>query len=132
MEHSIASAIRTVGAQICRRLDVLIEAAGKPPVEDIEGTPAPRKPLAASAQKQSADSSVASAKKRGRPRKNQTPTAVSKACTSGDDDEETPPCGLAEVSAFYFLFYFVLLIPGRFFTAPNTSCFLLFMEKRVT
>jgi hypothetical protein len=48
MQHTVAMAIRTVGAQICRRLDVLIEAAGKPPVVDIEGTRAPRRPLAPS------------------------------------------------------------------------------------
>jgi len=68
MEHSIAQAIRTVGAQICRRLDVLIEAAGKPPVQDIEGTPAPRKPLApATFKKQNTPVATAPAKKRGRP-----------------------------------------------------------------
>jgi hypothetical protein len=49
MEHTVAQAIRTVGAQICRRLDVLIDAAGKPPVKDIEGTIASRKPLTAGA-----------------------------------------------------------------------------------
>jgi hypothetical protein len=86
MEHSIAQAIRTVGAKICRRLDVLIAAAGQPAVEDIEGTPAPRKPLATGAAKKNQDPCAASpqpqeaqnigAKRgRGRPPKNQaTPT----------------------------------------------------------
>ena len=67
-EHSIAQAIRIVGAQICRRLDVLIEASGKPPVQDIEGTKAPPKPLAPHAQaaKDQYETSPVP-KKRGRP-----------------------------------------------------------------
>jgi hypothetical protein len=58
MEHSVASAIRTVGEKICRRLDVLIAAAGQPPVQDIEGTNAPRKPLAPSVAAKNKDAAV--------------------------------------------------------------------------
>ena len=48
-DHTIAQVFRTVGAQICRRLDVLIDVAGRPAVVDIEGSPAPRKPFTAGA-----------------------------------------------------------------------------------
>jgi hypothetical protein len=94
MEHSISSAIRTVGAQICRRLDVLIEAAGKPPVRDIEGTPAPRKPLAGNAaikKEQAAPAPApapAPAKKRGRPPKNAQAAASNTATTTATDSDE--------------------------------------------
>ena len=109
MEHSISSAIRTVGAQICRRLDVLIEAAGKPPVQDIEGTLAPRKPLAHNVKMSSVETPVEPAKKRGRPPKNKTPTPVSKTSSSSDSDEndkdqQTPLDEHAEVSAIFFFF----------------------------
>jgi hypothetical protein len=116
----------------------LIEAAGKPPVQDIEGTHAPRKPLAENADPKKEQPVTVSnpplAKKRGRPpnktkANNQTPTAVE---SGSDDSVETPHTDTAEVIAIYFSFLFVLLIPGRLFSAPNTSCFLLFMDKRIT
>ena len=68
MEHSIATAIRFATAKICRRLDVLIEAMGHSPVQDIEGTSAPRKPLHPSAVAKTPTSSKPH-KKRGRPHK---------------------------------------------------------------
>ncbi len=120
MEHSISSAIRTVGAQICRRLDVLIEAAGKPPVQDIEGTRAPSKPLAPNAAAKNdaslsqppvtatpAHPTLAHAtpvpKKRGRPSKVQS-AQVSEAATPQNDTPEVT----CEVSIFFqFVFLFV-------------------------
>ncbi len=70
MNHSIATAIRFATTKICRRLDVIIEAMGKPPVQDIEGTSAPRKPLHPSAVAKTPTSSKPP-KKRGRPHKNE-------------------------------------------------------------
>jgi hypothetical protein len=110
MEHSLSSAIRTVGAQICRRLDVLIKAAGMPPVEDIEGTPAPRKPLAGGAFKKNLETPVASAppKKRGRPPKQRqqqqaaSPTAATNDNMSSSEDSEAPQ-NTAEVKIIFFL-----------------------------
>lgn len=97
MEHSIAQAIRTVGAQMCRRLDVLIEAAGKPPVQDIEGTSAPRKPLAPSAMLQIARAARADAssppsdtpapKKRGRPPTNKQQLKAKNVSVAFDSSE---------------------------------------------
>jgi hypothetical protein len=94
-DHSIAQAIRIVGARVCRRLDALIEKFGIPPVEDIEGTNAPRKPLAHHAQ-QTPD---VRAKKRGRPPKTITPAAAPKPTTSECDS----PADTCEVSCFFFV-----------------------------
>jgi hypothetical protein len=127
MEHSIASAIRTVGAKICRRLDVLIAAAGQPPVQDIEGTPAPRRPLAASACQKIQETSAATPRlqenqtlpdsnkrKRGRPPKKSAAATPAATATPGssssdnDDDEGTPDntCfDFAEVKPFCFPFF---------------------------
>ncbi len=105
MEHSIAKAIRIANAQICRRLDVLIEAAGKPPVIDIEGTPAPRRPLAPSAlaAERAAVSAPASSpaipRKRGRPPKTQTQSSTKKVAAASDSSEEAET---ADVSVFFF------------------------------
>lgn len=120
MDHSIARAIRTVGEKICRRLDVLIEAAGQPPVKDIEGTNAPRKPLAPSAAAKN-DASLSQPpvtatpahatpahatpvpKKRGRPSKVQSAQVSEAATPQNDTPEET-----CEVSIFFqFVFLFV-------------------------
>jgi|LauGreDrversion4_2_1035121.scaffolds.fasta_scaffold324776_2 hypothetical protein len=107
MEHSIAKAIRIAGAQICRRLDVLIEAAGKPPVQDIEGTFAPRNPLApAAARKEQPVTAPASSpavipRKRGRPRKND------------EVSQEELSDKTAEVSVIIFLLLlFFTILPG--------------------
>ncbi len=115
MEHSIAQAIRTVGAQICRRLDVLIEAAGKPPVKDFEGSRAPSKPLTPSAARKNQDFSPVSPdvpKKRGRPPKipkdPKTPVAqaaqASASSSSSDDDASQKN---AEVGAHIFLYVYL-------------------------
>jgi hypothetical protein len=112
MEHSIAKAIRIAGAQICRRLDVLIEAAGKPPVIDIEGTFAPRNPLApAAARKEQPVTAPASSpavipRKRGRPRKNH------RTSDTGEVSQEEPD-NTAEVSVIIFLLLlFFTILPG--------------------
>jgi hypothetical protein len=85
----------------------LLEMGGMPPVKDIEGTPAPRKPLAhhAIVSKQETPSAP---KKRGRPPKNQTknqiPTDAQPSSSSEDETpegtpKETPEDALAEVTA---------------------------------
>jgi hypothetical protein len=116
MEHSVAQAIRTVGAQICRRLDVLIEAAGKPPVKDFEGTPAPRKPLAPNVHMQMTKehNTPTSARKRGRPCKIKPETPVEEPQPSAS---LLPPTGTSgdtcEVNAIsIFLYIFLLFLPG--------------------
>ena len=118
MDHSIARAIRTVGEKICRRLDVLIEAAGQPPVEDIEGTNAPRKPLAPSAAKknhvpcavspnhQEALTTIGKKRGRGRPPKNQvtpTPGETLAASATSEIDSAGENC-----EASFFLYMCVL------------------------
>jgi hypothetical protein len=152
-EHSIAKAIRTVGAQICRRLDVLIEAAGKPPVIDIEGTSAPRHPLAhAAAQKKEqpvaalSPAPAAAMKKeqavaalspapalpgkrgRGRPPKNKIQandqTPITFESFSGsDDNEESSHTDTAEVSAIYFSFLFVFTNTWQVVFCPEHQLF---------
>ena len=88
MQHTVAAAIRAVGEKICRRLDVLIEAAHKPPVQDIEGTTAPRKPLAACAlaMQESSTPATSSGKKRGRPPK--TPAITTPKAGGAEDSAE--------------------------------------------
>ena len=93
MDHTIAQAIRAIGAKICRRLDVLIVAAGQPPVQDIEGTFAPRNTMAPHALQ--TPYGPPKQKKRGRPPnapKTTTPPASPKRTTptpksSGDTCE---------------------------------------------
>jgi hypothetical protein len=125
MQHTVAMAIRTVGAQICRRLDVLIEAAGKPPVVDIEGTRAPRRPLAPSALAAERAAVPAPAvtppvpkkRGRGRPPKTQTQSSSKKVAADSDsspvadsssDNEETPG-NTADVKNQSFIFVFVFI-----------------------
>ena len=104
-DHTIAQAVRTVGAQICRRLDVLIEKFGMPPVQDIEGTNAPRRPLAPhaaiSTTQQTPD---VSAKKRGRPPKKITPAAAPKPTTSEFSDSPADTCEVSFCLNVCFLF----------------------------
>ncbi len=126
MEHSVAKAIRTVGAQICRRLDVLIEAAGKPPVVDIEGTLAPRRPLAPSALAAERAAVVAleapevtppAPQKRGRPPKNNSNKKVAVVLDSSSSEAET-----SDVSLFIcFLFIYFHKLPG--FLLPSAQAF---------
>jgi hypothetical protein len=128
MQHTVAMAIRTVGAQICRRLDVLIEAAGKPPVVDIEGTRAPRRPLAPSAlaaeraavpalEALSPEVTPPAPKKRGRPPKNNSNKKVAVVLDSSSSEAET-----SDVSLFIcFLFIYFHIFPG--FLLPSAQAF---------
>jgi hypothetical protein len=116
MEHSVAQAIRAMTAKICRRLDVLIDAAGKPPVEDVEGTPAPRKPLAPSAAKKNMETPVSPPvpKKRGRPPKTPkdpktpVPQAAQASASSSSSDEDASQ-EHAEVGAHIFLYVYLCI-----------------------
>jgi hypothetical protein len=114
-EHTIAQAIRIVGAKICRRLDVLIEASGKPPVQDIEGTPAPRKPLAPKVERHKIQdhNTPVSARKRGRPCKIKPETPEEKPQPSASllPPTETPD-DTCEVNAFLIFYIFLIILPG--------------------
>ncbi len=113
MEHSVAQAIRAMTAKICRRLDVLIDAAGKPPVEDVEGTPAPRRPLAPSAAKKNMETPVPPvvSKKRGRPPKKSaadtSPTTATIADSSSSDEQKTPENTAEVISIIFFVLCFI-------------------------
>ena len=123
MEHQVAKTVRIGCDKICRRLDVLLAWAKLPPVEDIEGSFAPKKalsPSAAAAEAAAAAQAAAEAdaaavatdaeppstkKKRGRPPKtiakqrggrppkNQTKNQISTDALPSSSSEDEPPEG---------------------------------------
>ncbi len=124
-------------------LDVLIAVAGRPPVEDIEGTPAPRRPLAPNVAKQNSETPVTPApekKKRGRPPKtlSETPTtsvalAAQASVLSSSSSDEDASQENAEVGAhifFIFSFYVYIYVFTRFSIVIDMTCSVLFTVEK--
>ena len=116
MDHTVAQAIRSATAKILRRLDVIIDALGKPPVQDIEGTPAPRKPLKKSATDMQDEKSRSPspqelsqpnilAKKRGRPPKKTSNLVALPTTGSTYKTESSPPMTIQDNAQVFRPFF---------------------------